>query len=74
MTYLPLVAPQRIIRALKRAGFFVHHQEGSHCIMKRLQDGRRVTIPVHPGSVNKGILVSILDQAGITVDELRDLL
>ncbi|MBI4262201.1 type II toxin-antitoxin system HicA family toxin [Candidatus Uhrbacteria bacterium] len=74
MSILPLVAPRRIVRALERAGFYVHDQHGSHCTMKRDIDSRRVTIAIHPRTINKGLLVSILNQAGLTVEEFRNLL
>jgi predicted RNA binding protein YcfA (HicA-like mRNA interferase family) len=30
MSDLPVVRPRQLIRALERAGFFVHHIRGSH--------------------------------------------
>ena len=31
---LPVVRPKAVIRALERAGFFIHHTSGSHHILK----------------------------------------
>ncbi|MGA2589149.1 MAG: type II toxin-antitoxin system HicA family toxin [Bryobacteraceae bacterium] len=31
---LPVVKPKDVIRALERAGFFIHHSTGSHHILK----------------------------------------
>jgi predicted RNA binding protein YcfA (HicA-like mRNA interferase family) len=66
------VKPRAAIAALKRAGFVVHHVRGSHHILKK--DGLRVTIPFHNNSLKKGTLRSIIEQAGLTVDEFRHLL
>lgn len=30
MTRLPVVKPRELLRALQGAGFYVHHQAGSH--------------------------------------------
>jgi len=57
----------KVINALKRLGFWVEKQEGSHI---RLFNGKvRVTVPNHP-SLAPGTLKSILRQAGITLQEL----
>ncbi len=34
MPRLPALKPREIIRALERAGFFIHHQTGSHAQLK----------------------------------------
>ena len=60
---------QDIAKALQRLGFVVVRQRGSHI---RLENGaRRVTVPNH-GEVNVRTLASILDQAGVTIDELQE--
>jgi predicted RNA binding protein YcfA (HicA-like mRNA interferase family) len=41
----------------------------------RHPDGQGTTVPVHPGrDVAKGTLRGILDDTGLSVDELRELL
>jgi predicted RNA binding protein YcfA (HicA-like mRNA interferase family) len=60
---------QDICKALQRLGFVVVRQRGSHI---RLENGAcRVTVPNHD-DVNVRTLSSILDQAGVTIDELED--
>lgn len=60
---------QDIAKALQRLGFAIVRQRGSHI---RLEHGaRRVTVPNH-GEVNVRTLSSILDQAGLTIDELQE--
>jgi predicted RNA binding protein YcfA (HicA-like mRNA interferase family) len=72
---LPRVDCQQLIRALKRAGFEEQRQRGSHLHLRRASDNKRVTVPVHKGrAVPIGTLHSILRDAGIGLDEFRDLL
>ena len=73
MTRLPQVDAARLIRALKRAGFFEHEQRGSHLTLKHL-NGLRTTVPVHGGDVQRGLLKQILKQSGLSEDQFRELL
>lgn len=59
-----------MLQALEQAGFYIHHQTGSHIILKRDADKKRVTLPVHPGDLNRGIVRSILNQAGLSKEDL----
>lgn len=71
----PVVAGKEMVRALERAGFFFDRQRGSHVTMRHQETGRSVTVPVHAGeALTPKILSSVLEQAGLTVDELRRLL
>ena len=75
MTGPPVVTPRQLIRALLRAGFFVHHIRGSHHYFKHPdKPGLLVSVPFHNRDLKRGTLGAILRQAGMTVDELRDLL
>ena len=76
MTALPSVNSDRLIRALQRAGFFVHHTTGSHCVLKHPdRPAARIVIPRHGSAdVKRGILGSILRQSGLTADDLVKLL
>jgi predicted RNA binding protein YcfA (HicA-like mRNA interferase family) len=58
---------------LEKAGFQVVSTRGSHCKLRHLSASRIVIVPLHD-EVRPGTLASILRQAGLTVDELRDLL
>jgi predicted RNA binding protein YcfA (HicA-like mRNA interferase family) len=60
---------QDIAKALQRLGFAIVRQRGSH--IRHEHGSRRVTVPNH-GEVNVRILSSILDQAGLTIDELQE--
>jgi predicted RNA binding protein YcfA (HicA-like mRNA interferase family) len=55
-------------------GIVVGRINGSHHIMRH-PDGRRTTVPVHAGrDIRPGTLRNILRDAGLTVDEFRQLL
>ncbi|CAN5791978.1 hypothetical protein BH20VER1_BH20VER1_14240 [soil metagenome] len=60
-----------LVKALRRLGFEVVRQEGSHIRLSR--GDRRVTVPNHKTIAPK-TLQSILRQADVNVDVLRDLL
>ena len=70
MTELPTVTAARLLRALQRGGFFIHHTSGSHHVLKH-QDrpALRVVVPYHVGDIKRGTLRNILPQANLTVDE-----
>jgi predicted RNA binding protein YcfA (HicA-like mRNA interferase family) len=70
---LPVLSGKRIVRLLEKAGFEVVSTRGSHCKLRHLSPPRTVIVPLHD-EVRPGALASILRQAGLTVDELRDLL
>ena len=62
---------ERVVQALKRLGFSEERQEGSH--IRLVQGSLRVTVPAHRVLAPK-TLQSILRQAQISVEELRDAL
>ena len=74
MTKLPVVSGREVVRALERAGFAQVSAKGSHC--KLFHDERRLTViaPLHRGALPRGTLGSILRQAGMTADDLQQLL
>lgn len=62
-------------RALGRAGWVLKREGGNHQILTHRDKGGRVTIPRHPGDTLKPkTLQSILDQAELTIEQLRELL
>jgi predicted RNA binding protein YcfA (HicA-like mRNA interferase family) len=64
------LSSERIVRALKKAGFRVIH-EGKHI---GLSDGtRRLTVPRHP-RVNPYTLKGIIRDAGLSDGEFKNLL
>jgi predicted RNA binding protein YcfA (HicA-like mRNA interferase family) len=70
MGKLPGINHLQAVRALERAGFEVIRQSG-HIVMS---DGRRtVTIPRH-NPVNAFTMFAIVRDAGLTLEQFRDLL
>ncbi|MGD0994314.1 MAG: type II toxin-antitoxin system HicA family toxin [Candidatus Bathyarchaeia archaeon] len=61
---------QKVIKALNKAGFKVVGQKGSHIF---LTDGKhKLTVPRHD-PIKKGTLLAIIQQAGLTKEEFREL-
>ena len=55
---------------LRRLGFeFDRQAKGSHEIWRHTQDGRKTTVPRHPGDIAEGTLRAVLRQAGVTPAE-----
>jgi Predicted periplasmic or secreted lipoprotein len=72
---LPSLRPKEVLRALEKAGFYVHHISGSHYGLKHPKDGRlRVTLPWHHKDLKRGTLGSIVKQAGLTTQQFLELL
>jgi len=72
---LPRLTADELLRALRRDGWQVVRQKGSHVHLTHPEKPGRVTVPRHSAAtLHPKVLTSVLDQAGITVDELRKLL
>ncbi|HVF57831.1 MAG TPA: type II toxin-antitoxin system HicA family toxin [Pyrinomonadaceae bacterium] len=69
---LPALKPRKVIRALERNGFVIHHTTGSHYILKK--ENLRVTVAYHGKDLKPRTLASIIEQAGLTAEEFLDLL
>jgi predicted RNA binding protein YcfA (HicA-like mRNA interferase family) len=71
---LPRIPATRLVRALQRAGFaIIRQRSGSHMVL-RDGAGRTVIVAMHPGDVPTGTLAGTLRQAGLTPEQLRELL
>lgn len=75
MPKLPSIPGERVVRALKRAGFIELRQKGSHVSMEKKTPEKvfRTIVPQHR-TLAKGTLSDILRQAGLTIEEFLDLL
>jgi predicted RNA binding protein YcfA (HicA-like mRNA interferase family) len=73
---LPILRPRRVLRALLRGGFYIHHQTGSHAQLRHPKKPHlRVTIPRHDRfDLPRQVLRSILAQAELSLEEFLDLL
>jgi predicted RNA binding protein YcfA (HicA-like mRNA interferase family) len=68
----PNLKPREIVRALKKMGFYEHHQSGSHLQLKHKERLHvRVTVPIHARAIKISVLKSILKQAEITIEDLN---
>ncbi len=69
---LPRITARGIIRVLERRGFVLSRSSGSHHIFKNTA-GKRATVPVHAGkTLHPKILQSILRDADISVENLKE--
>ena len=74
MPKLPRVTAVQAVRALRRAGWREDGIVGSHLHLSRSDQPGKVTVPMHRGDLATGTIKSILNQAGLTADQFRDLL
>lgn len=71
---LPKVTAADAIRVLERTGFSFARQSGNHKIYKN-KEGKRATVPYHAGKIlHPKVLASILRDADLTVEKLKELL
>jgi len=75
MPKLPSASGERVVRALKRAGFTELRQRGSHVSLEKRVGEKlyRTVVPMH-SSLSKGTLSDILKQCGISVAQFVELL
>lgn len=59
------MTPKEMIRFLKKNGFRVVDQKGSHVKLKNNKTGRQTIVPYHSKSLKKGLEEAILKQAGL---------
>jgi len=70
---LPRVTAKEIMAALEKVGFVLARQSGSHKIYKNA-NGKRVTVPYHAGkTLHPKILKSILRDAEVSIEKLKEL-
>ncbi|RCJ42279.1 hypothetical protein A6770_08735 [Nostoc minutum NIES-26] len=79
MPKLPRVPASEVIRALERLGFVLVRQRGSHIVLKKqiVDENQNVTeigcvVLLHNKTVAVGTLKSILNQAGVSVEEFLE--
>jgi predicted RNA binding protein YcfA (HicA-like mRNA interferase family) len=68
---MPSIAPKDILKFLKSKGFYISRQSRSHMILhNKLDNTKRVTLPIHNKDLKPGTLSAILKQAGVDKKEL----
>ena len=71
---LPRLSGRELIKILSKCGFSISRQKGSHVILvKELEAGKKgVVVPNHR-EIDKGTLLEIIRQAGLTREEFLKL-
>jgi len=71
MSKIPAVKPKKLFQILKKEGFYIHHQKGSHLVLKsKIDEKLRVTLPFHNKDLKRKTLISILKQANLDISVL----
>ena len=75
MTKVPSLGYDRVVRALRRDGWVVIRQRGSHIRLQKHAAGEtlKLVIPAHR-PIKRSTLAHILKQARLTVEQLENLL
>jgi predicted RNA binding protein YcfA (HicA-like mRNA interferase family) len=69
VTKLPRgLSSNEVERALRKAGFYLKRQKGSHRVFRRNSPFAQVVVPAHR-RIDTGTLAAILDGAGLTPEE-----
>ena len=75
MSKLPQIKGRRLVKALKKVGWYVDRSRGSHVILRHEnRPGVKVVIPVHSKPVKPGILNNILKDVELSIEEIKELL
>ena len=74
MARLPNVSAKDLIRALEEAGFLRSRQKGSHVSLRHPGTKRTTVVPMHTGDLKRSLLKKIIQDAGLTEDDFRELL
>lgn len=61
---MPMTSKE-MIKLLKKNGFEIISQNGSHVKLKNVESKRQVIVPYHSTSMKKGMEQAILKQAGL---------
>ena len=75
MSKVPSVNYEQLIRALRRDGWVVVRQKGSHIRLQKHTSAKtlKLTVPAHK-PIKRSTLSHILKQAELSVERLNDLL
>jgi predicted RNA binding protein YcfA (HicA-like mRNA interferase family) len=75
MPSVPILNGTKLIKALKKSGFVLSRINGSHHILIHNEKRLTVSVPIHKGkTLGKGITLSIIKDAGLSVEEFLKLL
>ena len=71
---LPALKPREVIKILKKVGFEEARQTGSHLILVNRVTKKITPVPIHGKDIKRGLLLSIIKQADLTIEEFIKLL
>ena len=70
MSQYPSLTGKQLISLLKKKGFLLMRQKGSHVFLQH-PDGRATVVPIHSGeTIGPGLLSKILKDVEMTKEEL----
>jgi len=70
MTHLPEITGSKLIRILKKDGWTIKSQKGSHVKLVKKNVMHFIIVPVHAkGTIPKGTLANIIKDAGLTIEK-----
>ena len=70
MSIVPALSAREVLRKLKRAGFEVVSQRGSHTKLWHPITDRSTGVPIHGGNtISRELLHEILKQAGLSLKD-----
>lgn len=71
---LPRLSGFNVVKILSKKGYTVSRQKGSHIILVRETDkGKKAVVVPNHKEIDKGTLLEIIRQAGLTRDEFLEL-
>jgi predicted RNA binding protein YcfA (HicA-like mRNA interferase family) len=69
MTQMPRLTGKQTVSFLKKRGFIIERQRGSHAFLRH-PDGRATVVPLHQGEmIGPGLFAKILRDIELTPDE-----
>jgi predicted RNA binding protein YcfA (HicA-like mRNA interferase family) len=71
MPKLPVLTSKILLKVLQKNGFKIDHTTGSHYILYRTEDKRRVVVPFHCKDLPKGTAHSILRAANLSEKDIN---
>ena len=64
---------KQVIKVLKKIGYLIEHQKGSHIFLHNVKINKSIIVPNHK-ELKKGTLNNILKKTGLTIEDLKKLL
>jgi predicted RNA binding protein YcfA (HicA-like mRNA interferase family) len=64
---------KQIIKALKKIGYIIDNQKGSHIFLHNTDLNKSIIVPNHK-ELKKGTMNNILKKVGLTIEDLNKLL